>query len=363
MKFLLCYIFFLYELLGKNQNYYEIIIESLTPQDVKKSKDIKNWPIFQNFYEIVYLYPNFFFNYGVSLNYHELIQQTARKKTVIEQIIIGLLSLKIIDVLYQITINNFIRFYDGKSLVPSEEEKSIDERKTFLKKCLGIFLDNWFLDEWNMDDFFREIEIIQNTYNNDDKLFIYYSIINENFDVLQDILTKNQGTQNLLKFKHNCIFFPLLQIKYDGQYPEYMLYKITYPSRPNYEIIKHKFTHGNHSEPYLFCHRYVATQIYKSTPIKDLNFKNMIMESMKTNDEQEDKKILLDLKKKFLQNFNDINENIQWIMIIYFFIKKSKNDKFIDENKQYIYWLLCRYYSDNIYQEWIKKEAQAQSRG
>jgi hypothetical protein len=346
---------------GQNiKNYYEKIIESLSPQMIKSTKDIKNWPVFNSFYEIVYLYPNFFFNYGVSFNYYELIQQTAKKKPIIQQLITGLLQLKIIDLLYQITINNFMRFHDGQAFNPSEEEKSFNERRQFLTKCWSVFLDNWFWDHWDIQEFFQDVALIQEQFNHQDKIFIYYSIINNDFSVLQNVVIKNQKVQDLLKFKHFCIFFPLLQTKYDGQYPGFLLYKVTYPSRPNYAIIKDKFSHQNHHDPYLFCHRYVATQIYKSVAIDQCNLKEYILKTLNLSPEEASN--LSDshglLKKKILEQMKDLNENLQWLLIFYVFFKKTQDPQLLQEYGEKIYWLLCRYYGETVHQQWIKEQSE-----
>ena len=342
-------ILFFLLLMGGGSFCSEAADKLFAPQLVKNLKDIAYNIHIKDSYQMVYMYSNFWVNQGSGYNLWELLRATSRSS--IQQFIQGLLGLKIINSLYQGIINNVINFFDVSRLMADDAAKNLKDRKVFLKKCFSVFIENWLWDQWNIDEFFQDINAIQNQFNNDDHIFIYYSVISNDIDVLNDIYQKNQLVKNLLEFKHFCIFFPLLQIKNDGQYPELLLYKVTYPSRPNYPIVQNNFI-KNHTQPHVFCNRPILTQIYRSIPVKTLNFKDFLGLSLdKTN-----------IKKAMIEEFKTLDLCVQWIIILYFFMKNSDNNQlFIQESSQKIYWLLMKYYSGHQYQLWIKQKKAEES--
>jgi hypothetical protein len=339
--------------ISNNKLNYSDLLKLLNPQNIKNnSQDIIHWEHFKDFYNILYVYPNYL-GYGIGFNYFETLKQTGRK-TLSEKIIEGLFNQQIISILADIIINQIISF-DNINL--SNQDNSDEKIINFNNQCLSIFLDNWMVEQLDINKFFNDINIIQTIYNQQDYIYFYYSIVENNLSILENIYQQILKGQHLDTFKHKCIFFNIIQLLFNGNMDPLMYFKVTYPSRVNYPYIKKYFYTNNLYKPYNYGHRYVLTEIYQKQSIGSLNLKSILIDQLKLDINNPD------WKKNLIENFSNINNNLQAIIILYFFITKINNSQSIKKYQQYIYWLLCRYYSSYFHELWIenlKKQQQGQ---
>ena len=303
------------------------------------NKDMAFHESTKHFFKIIYLYPNFTLGYGVSYNYYDLLNQMG-KSSLEKQFIEGFLKRKILDILFNITINTIIRFDDLSSLIPDENTKSYEKNKENYSKYLGLFIDNWLIENFNEEKFFLWINYLQQKYGFNDNIYIYISIIND-YDKLQEIYNQTGSQGDLLNHKHNCIFFTLLQSKYDGMLSDIYLFKSTYPSRINYNIFHNNFQNSSMGL-YQWAHRWVLSKVYEKHPIKSIDFKS-----------------ILTLKEKFYKQLSNLDNNIQDIIVLYFFMDYM-NPQQKSFYEKYCYWLLCKYYSNHYQLLWQKKFQESQ---
>jgi hypothetical protein len=305
--------------------------------------DLAYQSITKNFFKIIYFYPNFLIGYGVSLNYYDLLNEVSRD-SIDKQFIEGFLKNKILDALFNITINFIIKFDNFNELLPNENKKSYEKNKENYSKYMGLFIDNWLMEEFSEENFFQWITNLQKSHGIHDHIYIYLTIIND-YDILKNIYSKISQGEDMLKFKDQCIFFNLLQSRYEGMFGDVLLFKVTYPSRINYNILNEKFCTNNLHEIYQFSHRWILTKIYQKTSIMEINLRD-----------------ILNIKGKFYKNFASFDKNIQSIILLYFFINKYDNLSNKDIYEKYCYWLLCKYYGNYYQYLWQKKFKESQQK-
>ena len=314
----------------QKKDFHEKLMELLSFNNFL-SQDMAYEQFTKNFFNIIYMYPNFILNQTLSYNYYDILNEI-NNKSIDEQFIDGFIKQRFLEVIFNNIISIILRFSNLKDLIDDNENKNNSLLQRKYGNYLGLFIDNWLMDDFNKDEFFQWVSYIQQKYDQDDYIYIYLTIINNDYDILLNIYKEVNNNKNFLDFKHHCIFYNLLQGSYQGQYNEIFLYKVTYPLRPNYVIFQEYFKQTDFYKPYQYCHRWVLTKISQKIKVKDISLKNLLIETNKIH---------------FKKNLKILDENLVNIILFYFFIKSVNGEN--SQYEQYCYWFLVKYYGSYYY--------------